>query len=75
MSINAQKIVDERHGPHRANNCWQKDRRSTEFNNFYIAHSAYKSKDEGCVSSFKAMRYYTNESAKRRDELLAKLAD
>uniref|UniRef100_A0A7S2SCD3 Uncharacterized protein n=1 Tax=Eucampia antarctica TaxID=49252 RepID=A0A7S2SCD3_9STRA len=72
-SINAQKIVDERHGPSRPNNYWQADKRSTEFNHFYVANSAYKSKEEGYVSSFKAARYYTDESSKRRDEILASL--
>mmetsp|Transcript_33580 Transcript_33580/g.73982 ORF Transcript_33580/g.73982 Transcript_33580/m.73982 type:complete len:108 (-) Transcript_33580:281-604(-) len=73
-SINAQKIVDENHGPYRSDNWWRGDRRSREFDHFPCASSAYKGKDEGSVSSYKAARYYNAESAKRRDELLAEVA-
>lgn len=74
-SINAQKIVDERSGPFRANNWWRAERRSRSNDHFYVAGSAYKGKDEGAVSSFKAARYYGSESAKRRDELLKAVAE
>jgi len=72
-SITAQKIVDERHGPHNMDLWWQNDRRSRSFNHFYSAGSVYKGKEEGCVSSFKAARYYTEEAAKRRDQLLSEV--
>ena len=73
-AVAAQKIVDERHNPtHRYDGWWRNERRSRGGANLYVANSAYKGKEEGCVSSFKASRYYSAESAKRRDELLAKI--
>lgn len=69
-SITAQKIVDERHGPHNTDLWWQSDRRARPFNHFYCAGSVFKGKEEACVSSFKAARYYTDEAAKRRDQLI-----
>ena len=73
-SITAQKIVDERHGPHHTDLWWQSDRRARPFNHFYSAGSAFKGKEEGCVSSFKAARYYTEEAAKRRDQLISEVS-
>ena len=73
-SINAQRLVDEKHGPYRGNNWWRNERRSREFDHFYCAGSMYKGKDEAAISSYKAARYYNGEAAKRRDELLAEAA-
>mmetsp|Transcript_5700 Transcript_5700/g.8488 ORF Transcript_5700/g.8488 Transcript_5700/m.8488 type:complete len:106 (-) Transcript_5700:238-555(-) len=73
-SINAQKLVDERMGPVKASNQWRKTSKSRDFDHFYLGHSAFKGKDEGCSNSFKAVRYYENEGAKYRDELLKEVA-
>ncbi len=71
----AQKMVDERHGSIKSHNWWQKTRTSGDFNNFYVASSAFKAKDEGCINSFKAMRYYSQEAGKRREQLLKEIAE
>ena len=34
-----------------------------------------KAMDKGCVKSFKAHRYYSDEAGKRRDELLKEIAE
>ena len=73
-SINAQKIVDERHGPSKPNKFWAASNKSRDFDHIYVANSMVKGKDEGAISSFKAARYYNDQSAKRRDELLAEIA-
>jgi hypothetical protein len=72
--VNAQKIVDERHGPARPHQFFRVDRRAREFDHFFIAGSAYKGKDEGCASSYKAARYYSNEAEKWRNEIMAEVA-
>lgn len=74
-SVSAQKLVDERHGPARTFNWWKNSRRQNDFNHFYVASSAFKGKEEGCVNSFKAMRYYSDKAGKRRDELLREIAE
>lgn len=71
----AQKIVDERHGPVKAHTWKSTSHRQTDFNHFYTASSAFKGKEEGCINSFKAMRYYSDEAGKRRDELLKEIAE
>ncbi len=70
----AQKIVDERHGPAKPNRWWSNNHRQGDFNHYYNAGSAFKGKEEGCINSFKAMRYYSDEAGKRRDELLKEIA-
>jgi hypothetical protein len=74
-AIMAQKIVDERHNTHRPNNYWQRSGSARDFDHFYVASSTFKGKDEGCVNSFKTMKYYSDESAKERDELLREIAE
>mmetsp|Transcript_19683 Transcript_19683/g.24275 ORF Transcript_19683/g.24275 Transcript_19683/m.24275 type:complete len:118 (-) Transcript_19683:217-570(-) len=74
-SVMAQKIVDERHGPIKPHKWWQKTHEIRDFNHFYSASSAFKGKDEGFVNSFKAMKYYSDEAGKRREELLKEIAD
>uniref|UniRef100_A0A7S1Z7P8 Uncharacterized protein n=1 Tax=Trieres chinensis TaxID=1514140 RepID=A0A7S1Z7P8_TRICV len=71
-SVDSQKVVDERSGPTRADMFWRSDPRSRGNDHFYFAHSSYKGKPEGCVSSYKAYRYYSDKAAERRDALLAK---
>lgn len=73
-SINAQKFVDEKMGPCKSNYWWQDNRQSRDFDHLYLAQSAFKGHDMGAVNSFKAHRYYLEEAAKRRDELLAEIA-
>jgi hypothetical protein len=72
--VNAQKIVDERHGPARPHQFFRVDRRARGFDHFFNAGSAYKGKEEGCCSSYKAARYYSNEAEKRRNEIMAEVA-
>jgi hypothetical protein len=74
-SVMAQKLVDERHGPIKQHQWWKNTRRNNDFNHFYIAGSSFKGKDEGCINSFKAHRYYSDEAGKRRDELLKEIAE
>jgi len=74
-SIAAQKIVDERHGPFKTTNISSSTRKSRDFDHFYLASSAFKGKDEGCVNSYKALRYYQNEGAKMRDEILKEVSE
>ena len=71
----AQKMVDERHGTMRSTNWWRKTKTSGDFSNFYISSSAFKGKDEGCINSFKAVRYYSEEAGKRREEILKEIAE
>jgi len=73
-SINAQKITDERHGPFKSAHHVRQTHKSADFSHFYVANSSFKGKDEGCVNSFKALRYYQNEGASYRDELLKEVA-
>ena len=71
----AQKIVDERHGPILSKNYWQNSHERNSFDHFYLASSAFKGRDEGCINSFKTMKYYSDEAGKRRDELLKEIAE
>ena len=71
----AQKLVDERHGAINSHNYWRYSKKTNDFNHFYISSSAFKGKDEGCINSFKAHRYYSDEAGKRRDELLREIAE
>ncbi|GFH61826.1 hypothetical protein CTEN210_18302 [Chaetoceros tenuissimus] len=74
-SIAAQKICDERHGPFRSYNNVSNSRKSKDFGHLYLAQSAFKGKDEGCVNSFKSMRYYQEQSKSYRDELLKEVSE
>ena len=71
----AQKLSDERSGAVRSNLWFKPTRRQNDFNHFYVASSAFKNKEEGFINSFKAMRYYSDEAGKRRDELLKEIAE
>lgn len=71
-SIDAQKIVDERHGPYRKHQFWREERRSRGFDHFCVAHSSVKASDARYVSSIKAMRYYIDEAEQKRDAILEK---
>mmetsp|Transcript_14984 Transcript_14984/g.18989 ORF Transcript_14984/g.18989 Transcript_14984/m.18989 type:complete len:114 (-) Transcript_14984:333-674(-) len=73
-SVMAQKMVDERHGSIKSDRWWQKTKTPNNFNNLYIAGSMFKGKDEGCINSFKAARYYSAEAGRRREELLKEIA-
>lgn len=69
-SINAQKISDEGEAPSAGYYQWKQSKSTKDNDHFYVAQSALKGKEEGYVNSFKAMRYYQDEAAKYRDELL-----
>lgn len=71
-SINAQKLVDERHGPSRRHQFWREERRSRGFDHFCVAHSSLKASEGGYRSSIKAMRYYIDEAEQKRDAILEK---
>lgn len=73
-SISAQKITDERKGPFRSVNNISFTRKCSDYNHFYLANSAYKGTDEGYTNSFKTLRFYQNEGASYRDELLKEVA-
>eukprot|EP00979_Chaetoceros_neogracilis_P010960 scaffold2625_cov277-Chaetoceros_neogracile.AAC.11 len=70
-SIAAQKLVDERRAPFKGANNAAFTHKHRDFSHFYVVNSSFKGKEEGCVNSFKSLRYYQNESRNYRDELLA----
>jgi len=74
-SISAQKIVDERHGPFRSAISTSYTHKGKDFSHFYIAHSGFKGKEEGCTNSFKAARYYLDEGKKYREQLLQEVQE
>ena len=71
-SINAQKIVDERHSTHQPYQFWREERRTRGFDHFFVAHSSLKASPGGYHSSFKTVNYYIDEAEAKRDELLEK---
>mmetsp|Transcript_20481 Transcript_20481/g.30187 ORF Transcript_20481/g.30187 Transcript_20481/m.30187 type:complete len:108 (+) Transcript_20481:71-394(+) len=73
-SINAQKICDEKRGPFKAYNNAAFTHKGKDFSHFYIANSSFKGKEEGCVNSFKSLRYYQDESKNYREELLKEVS-
>ena len=73
-SINSQKFSDERHGPFKPHNVYQSEMRVRPNFRPNPAISALAGSEAGDAASFRAMRYYQGESAKRRDEILTELA-
>lgn len=73
-SINAQKYSDERHGPTRPHNIWQAETRMKPNFRGHAAISSYAGKEEGNAGSYRAMRYYQDGFATRRDEILTEIA-
>jgi hypothetical protein len=73
-SIAAQKLVDERRAPFKGANNAAFTHKHRDFSHFYVVNSSFKGKEEGCVNSFKSLRYYQNESRNYRDELLAEVS-
>eukprot|EP00555_Chaetoceros_dichaeta_P013684 CAMPEP_0198263506 /NCGR_PEP_ID=MMETSP1447-20131203/12223_1 /TAXON_ID=420782 /ORGANISM="Chaetoceros dichaeta, Strain CCMP1751" /LENGTH=120 /DNA_ID=CAMNT_0043952117 /DNA_START=122 /DNA_END=480 /DNA_ORIENTATION=- len=73
-SINAQKMCEEKSGAIKGNYWWQRVDQARDFNHLYLSQSAFKGHDMGAVNSFKAHRYYLDEAAQRRDDLLAEIA-
>lgn len=73
-SICSQKLTDEKTGPYLAHNSVRRDPRPSDFNHFYNANSQFKGKEEGCVNSFKAHRFYLEEAAQKRKDLIDEAA-
>ncbi|KAL7461871.1 hypothetical protein ACHAXS_002277 [Conticribra weissflogii] len=73
-SINAQKLVDETHGPFKIHDVIQKERRTQPNFRQNCAISAYGGQEAGFAGSFTALRYYQSGFAARRDEILTDIA-
>ena len=73
-SIDAQKIVDERHGPFKVHNSYQAEMRTRPNFRQLPAISSYAGQDIGNAGSYSAMKSYQNGFAKRRDEILTEIA-
>ena len=73
-SICSQKFSDERHGPFKPHNVYQSEGRTRPNFRPNPAISSLAGSEAGDAGSFRAMRYYQGESAKRRDEILTELA-
>ena len=61
-------------GPFKAYNNAAFTHKGKDFSHFYIANSSFKGKEEGCVNSFKSLRYYQDESKNYREELLKEVS-
>ena len=73
-SILAQKLVDEKTGPKIPHTSARMDPRRHDFNHFYNASSEFKGKEEGCINSFKAHRYYLKEACRKKKDLIDEMA-
>ena len=74
-SINAQKIVDERHGPHKPHDYISNSEMRLKPNfRPCPAISSYAGQAKGDNGSFAALRAYQNDFALRRDEILTDIA-
>ncbi|KAL3767157.1 hypothetical protein ACHAW5_003176 [Stephanodiscus triporus] len=73
-SINAQKIVDERHGPFKVHNSHQAEMRTRPNFRHKAAISSYAGQEAGNAGSYSAIRSYQLGFAKRRDEILTEIA-
>lgn len=73
-SINAQRMSDERHGPFKMHDCYRGEMRTRPNYRPTASISAYAGMEAGDTGSFRAMRYYQNGFATRRDEILTEIA-
>mmetsp|Transcript_23565 Transcript_23565/g.51041 ORF Transcript_23565/g.51041 Transcript_23565/m.51041 type:complete len:108 (+) Transcript_23565:78-401(+) len=73
-SINAQKLRDERSGPFKMHNAYQQEMRSKPNYRASAATSGLAGKDGGNIGSYRAVRYYQDGYATRRDEILTDIA-
>jgi len=73
-SINAQKYADERHGPFMPHDVYRCECRTHPNFRPAAATSGYAGQEAGDAGSFRAMRYYQNGFATRRDEILTDIA-
>jgi hypothetical protein len=73
-SINSQKYSDEQHGPFKVHNVYQMEMRSRVNFRPNAAISSLAGSEAGDAGSYRAMRHYQAEFAKRRDEILTELA-
>lgn len=75
ISVNSQKLHDERSGPSKPWNSYQVENRTRANFRPSCAISAYAGiEDAGDVGSFRAMRWYQKGFAERRDEILTDIA-
>lgn len=73
-SIDAQKIVDERHGPFKIYNSYQAEMRIKPNFRPLPAISSYAGQDMGKAGSYTAVKAYQMRFAQRRDEILTEIA-
>mmetsp|Transcript_8235 Transcript_8235/g.12893 ORF Transcript_8235/g.12893 Transcript_8235/m.12893 type:complete len:107 (+) Transcript_8235:84-404(+) len=73
-SINSQKLVDERHGPFKPHDVYQCENRAQVNFRPSFAISSLANSEIGCAGSFRAVRAYQSDFAKRRDEILTDIA-
>ncbi len=73
-SIDAQKLVDERHRPFKVHNSYQVEMRSRPNFRQLPAISSYAGQDIGNAGSYSALKSYQFGFAKRRDEILTEIA-
>ena len=73
-SIDAQKLVDERHGPYRIQNAFHIEMRTKTNFRPLPAISSYAGQDMGKAGSYTAVKAYQTSFAQRRDEILTAIA-
>ena len=73
-SINSQKLVDERSGPFKPHNVYQSETRARVNFRPSAAISSLAGSEMGDTASFRAVRAYQSDFAKRRDEILTDIA-
>lgn len=73
-SINSQKFSDERHGPYAPHDVIRCENRCNPNFRPAAAVSGLAGKEGGDAGSFRAMRYYQNGFAERRDEIMTEIA-
>mmetsp|Transcript_20720 Transcript_20720/g.34159 ORF Transcript_20720/g.34159 Transcript_20720/m.34159 type:complete len:107 (+) Transcript_20720:69-389(+) len=73
-SINSQKLVDERHGPFKPHDVYQVETRARVNFRPNAALSSLAGSEKGDAGSFRAVRAYQSDFAKRRDEILTDIA-
>ena len=72
--MNAQKLADELHGPQKVHNYWRTEKRTRPNFHPVAAISAQAGQPIGDRGSYGAMRAYSDDFKKRRDEILTDIA-
>jgi hypothetical protein len=71
MSINSVKLKDARNKSHRSSGFYKEEPRTRSFDHFFVAHSTLKTVEGGINSSHKAMEFYNDLGAKKRERMIA----